>query len=219
MIKEASAFDSLFSILTFHMLTSLFKDQKLLEEIDKYCRHKQLDKDQVMMSPGDDVVFVPIVVRGAVRVMRQNEQGQEVFLYHIYPGETCAMALNCCQAGRKSMIKAVAEDETEIIQVPVKLIDEWSKYPEWRAFINTTYGSRFTELLNVIDLIAFSNMDKQLLHYLNERSRALNTKALYITHQEIADELHTHREAISRLLRTMEEKNLVKLGRHTIELL
>ncbi len=219
MIKEASAFNSLFSILTFHMLTSLFKDQKLLEEIDKYCRHKQLDKDQVMMSPGDDVVFVPIVVRGAVRVMRQNEQGQEVFLYHIYPGETCAMALNCCQAGRKSMIKAVAEDETEIIQVPVKLIDEWSKYPEWRAFINNTYGSRFTELLNVIDLIAFSNMDKQLLHYLNERSRALNTKALYITHQEIADELHTHREAISRLLRTMEEKSLVKLGRHTIELL
>lgn len=201
------------------MLTSVFKDPKLNEEIDKYCRHKHLDKDQTMMSRGDDVVFVPIVVKGAVRVMRQNDEGQEVFLYHIYPGETCAMALNCCQAGRKSMIKAVAEDETEIIQVPVKLIDEWSKYPEWRAFINTTYSSRFTELLNVIDLIAFSNMDKQLLHYLQERARALDTKALYITHQEIADELHTHREAISRLLRTMEEKNLVKLGRHTIELL
>jgi CRP/FNR family transcriptional regulator len=201
------------------MLTSIFKDPKLNDEINKYCRHKELDKDQTMMSPGDDVVFVPIVVRGAVRVMRQNEEGQEVFLYHIYPGETCAMALNCCQAGRKSMIKAVAEDETEIIQVPVKLIDEWSKYPEWRAFINTTYSSRFTELLSVIDLIAFSNMDKQLLHYLQERARALDTKALYITHQEIADELHTHREAISRLLRTMEEKNLVKLGRHTIELL
>jgi CRP/FNR family transcriptional regulator len=103
--------------------------------------------------------------------------------------------------------------------VPVKLIEDWYKYPEWRAFINGTYGSRFSELLGVIDLIAFSHMDKQLLHYLQERSKALNTKALYITHQEIADELHTHREAISRLLRTMEEKNLVKLGRHTIELL
>ncbi len=201
------------------MLTSLFKDPKLNEEVEKYCRHKLLGKDQVMMTPGDEVVFVPIVTKGAVRIMRQNEEGQEVFLYHIYPGQTCAMALNCCQAGRRSMIKAVTEDETEIIQVPVNLIEEWFKYPEWRSFINGTYGARFTELLGVIDLIAFSNMDKQLLHYLQERAKALNTKALYITHQEIADELHTHREAISRLLRTMEEKNLVKLGRHTIELL
>ena len=201
------------------MLTSLFKDPKLNEEINKYCRQKHLDRDQTMMSPGDEIVFVPIVTKGAIRVMRQNDEGQEVFLYHIYPGETCAMALNCCQAGRRSMIKAIVEDDADILLVPVKLIEEWFKYPEWRSFINTTYGNRFTEMLRVIDLIAFSNMDKQLLHYLQERSRALNTKALYITHQEIADELHTHREAISRLLRTMEEKNLVKLGRHTIELL
>ena len=201
------------------MLTSLFKDPKLNEELNKYCRVKHLDRDQTMMSPGDEVVFVPIVIKGAVRIMRQNEDGNEVFLYHLYPGQTCAMALNCCQAGHRSMIKAVTEDETDIIQVPVNLIEEWYKYPEWRTFINSTYGSRFAELLNVIDLIAFSNMDKQLLHYLKERSKALNTKALYITHQEVADELHTHREAISRLLRTMEEKNLVRLGRHTIELI
>ena len=199
-------------------LKTFFKDPKLNEEIRNYCRQKHLDKDQVMMSPGDEIVFVPIVIKGAVRIMRHNEEGQEVFLYHLYPGQTCAMALNCCQAGRRSMIKAVVEDDADILQVPVKLIEEWFKYPEWRSFINTTYGTRFSELLGVIDLIAFSNMDKQLLHYLTERSKALNTKALYITHQEIADELHTHREAISRLLRTMEEKKLVKLGRHTIEL-
>lgn len=187
--------------------------------MDKYCRHKQLDKDVTMMQPGDDVLFVPIVLKGAVRIMRQNEDGDEVFLYHLYPGQTCAVALNCCQAGRKSLVRAVTEDETELLLVPGQLTEEWFKYPEWRAFINTTYGNRFTELLHVIDLISFSNMDKQLLHYLKERAKALNTKALYITHQEIADELHTHREAISRLLRTMEEKKLVRLGRHTIELL
>lgn len=196
----------------------LFKDVRLNEEVAKYCRSKHLEKDQAMMSPGDDIHFVPIVTKGAIRIMRQNEDGNEVFLYHLYPGETCAMALNCCQAGRKSPVRAVAEDETDILQVPVQMIDEWSRYPEWRQFINNTYGNRFSELLSVIDLIAFSNMDKQLLHYLRERAKALNTKALYITHQEIADELHTHREAISRLLRTMEQKNLLKLGRHTIEL-
>jgi CRP/FNR family transcriptional regulator len=201
------------------MLSSLFTDSKLNDEINKYCRHKHLDKDQIIMSPGDDIVFVPIVTKGAVRIMRQDDDGNEVFLYHIYPSETCAMALVCCQAGRKSMIKGLTEDLTDVIMVPAQLTQDWFKYPEWRTFINATYGKRFAELLNVIDLIAFSHMDKQLLHYLQERSRALNTKALYITHQEIAEELHTHREAISRLLRTMETKGLVKLGRNTIELL
>lgn len=200
------------------MIDTLFKDPKLKDEIAKYCRYKHLGKDETMISPGDSILFVPIVTSGAIRIMRQNEEGNEVFLYHLYPGQTCAMALNCCQAGHKSQIRAVTEDETDILQVPVSLIEDWFKYPEWRQFINTTYGSRFSELLQVIDLIAFSNMDKQLLHYLRERSKALNTKALFITHQQIADELHTHREAISRLLRTMEEKDLVKLGRHTIEL-
>jgi CRP/FNR family transcriptional regulator len=129
------------------------------------------------------------------------------------------MALNCCQANRQSMIKAVAEEDTEVLQVPSKLVEEWFKYPEWKAFISGTYGSRFAELMEVIDLIAFNNMDKQVLHYLQERARATGSRFLQITHQQIADELHTHREAVSRLLRTMEQKNLVKLGRNTIELL
>ncbi|MFM7856154.1 MAG: Crp/Fnr family transcriptional regulator, partial [Flammeovirgaceae bacterium] len=93
------------------------------------------------------------------------------------------------------------------------------RFVEWRRFINLTYASRYLELLEVIDLIAFHNMDKQLLHYLKKRAEALNVSTLFVTHQEIADELHTHREAISRLLRTMEEKNLVRLGRNTIQLI
>jgi CRP/FNR family transcriptional regulator len=154
-----------------------------------------------------------------LRIVRQNDEGKEVFLYHLYPGQTCAVAINCCQGKKKSTVKAIAEEDSEILQIPVNMIDEWFKYPEWKTFINATYGQRFAELLEVIDLIAFSNMDKQVLHYLQERARAAGTNALYITHQIIADELHTHREAISRLLRSMEQKNLLRLGRNTIELL
>jgi CRP/FNR family transcriptional regulator len=98
-------------------------------------------------------------------------------------------------------------------------MEEWFKYPEWKAFVNNTFNNRFSDLLQVIDLIAFNNMDKQLLHYLQQRAKANQTQALVITHQQIADELHTHREAISRLLRTLEQKGIVKLGRNTIELL
>lgn len=199
--------------------STLFKDASLVIDIEKYSKHKQLEKDDILMETGDAIQFIPIVQSGVLRIVRQDPDGKEVFLYHLYPGQTCAMALNCCQSGRKSMVKAIAEDRTEILLIPVQQIEDWFKYPEWRSFINTTYGNRFSELLNVIDMIAFNNLDKQLLHYLQQRAKAVNTKALYITHQEIADELHTHREVVSRLLRTMEEKKMVILGRNTIELL
>ncbi len=196
-----------------------FTDPRLLDEIARFGRVKHLEKESVLITPGTEIVFVPIVTRGVLRIVRQNSEGKEIFLYHLYPGQTCAMAINCCQANRKSMVKAIAEDDSEIVQVPVNQVEGWMKYPEWKTFINSTYGQRFAELLEVIDLIAFSNMDKQVLHYLSERAKAANTKALFITHQQIADELHTHREAISRLLRNMEQKGIVRLGRNTIELI
>ena len=201
------------------MLSSLFTDKELLSEIEKKSRQRAFPKDTIITKPGDEILFVPIVTKGSIRIIRQNNDGQEVFLYHLYPGQTCAMSLTCCQAGQKSMIKAVAEVDTEIVQVPVKLMDEWFRFPEWKMYISSNYQNRFAELMEVIDLIAFNNMDKQLLHYLQERSKALNTRGLELTHQQIADELHTHREAISRLLRTMEQKKLVKLGRNNIEVL
>jgi CRP/FNR family transcriptional regulator len=196
-----------------------FNEPQLLEEFNKYARIKHFSADDVLMYAGDKIVFVPIVMKGSIRVIRVNEDGREVFLYHIHPGQTCAMSLNCCRANQISMIKAVTEDETEVYMIPAELVDEWFKYKEWKEFVNNTYAIRYAELMNVIDLIAFSNMDAQLLNYLRKRSEALNTKALHITHQKIADELHTHREAVSRLLRQMEQKGLVKLGRNVIELI
>ena len=98
------------------------------------------------------------------------------------------------------------------------LLNKLSGYPEWQRFINTTYSARFGELIEVIDLIAFNSLDKKILNYLEKKKEALNTSVLLITHQQIATELNTHREAVSRLLRTMEKKGLVKLGRNTIAL-
>lgn len=196
-----------------------FTDPKLLDEIKRFTRTKTIKAGETLISPGDKVVFVPIVLKGVLRIIRQGGGDKEIFLYHLYPGQTCAMAINCCQTDKISAVKAIAEDDTEVLQVPVNLIDDWFKFPEWKMFVNSTYGQRFTELIEVVDLIAFSNMDKQVLHYLQQRGKAAGTKKISITHQQIADELHTHREAISRLLRTMEEKDLVRLGRNTIELL
>ena len=202
-----------------NMLDSLFTNSLLIEEIISRSRQKKLSDEDVLIFPGDELIFVPIVLSGALRIVREDEEGREVFLYHLYPSQTCAMAVNCCQSKRKSMVKAIAEDETEVLMVPSDLIDELFKYEEWKTFINNTYSSRFEELIEVIDLIAFNSLDKIILNYLERKKEALNTSTLLITHQQIATELNTHREAVSRLLRTMEQKSIVKLGRNTIELL
>ena len=198
---------------------SIFSDPNLNAEIEKNARKRAFKKGETLIKPGDEIIYIPIVLKGSIRVIRQDLDGSEDFLYHLYPGQTCAMSLTCCQSGKKSMIRAVAEDDTEILQIPVKLTEDWFRFPEWKAYISNNYNNRFAELMQVIDLITFQNMDMQLLHYLQERSKALNTRVLDITHQEIADELHAHREAISRLLRIMEQKKLVKLGRNSIEVL
>ena len=208
----------LLSLVRMMSKLKIFTDPHLLAEIEKHASYRSLKKNDILITPGDTVQFVPIVLSGSIRVIRQDENDQEVFLYHLYPGQTCAMSLTCCQSGNKSMIKAIAETDTEILRIPVEKTETWSIFPEWKAFTSNNYNQRFSELLNVIDLIAFSHMDQQLLHYLQERSKALNTRVLDITHQEIADELHSHREAISRLLRTLENTGLVKLGRNSIEL-
>lgn len=197
----------------------LFSDPELAAEVEKLGRVKRLSKDDNLIRPGDDILFIPILLAGSIRVLRQDESGKEVFLYHLFPGQTCAMSLTCCQSGRKSMIRAVAETDVELLQLPAKSTEDWFRFPEWKAYVSSNYANRFAELLQVIDLIAFQNMDKQLLHYLEERAKALDTRVLDITHQQIADELHAHREAISRLLRVMEQKQLVKLGRNHIEVL
>ena len=200
------------------MESMIFKDPRLSEEIEKYSRVKSVEKDTVLMSPGDEVFFLPIVKQGVLRIVRQNSEGKEIFLYHLYPGQTCAMTINYCLDHKKSGIKAISEKDAEIILVPAGMVDDWFRYPEWRTFINNTFSKQFVELIEVIDLIAFSNMDKQVLHYLQERAKAVDKNIVFITHQEIADEFHTHREAISRLLRTMEQKNIISLGRNFIKL-
>lgn len=200
-------------------LTTIFSDPELILEINSKSRIKKLKKEEVLILPGDTLLFLPILLSGALRIVREDEEGREVFLYHLYSSQTCAMAINSCETNQRSMVKAIAEDETEVLLVPTALVDHLFKFSEWRAFVNNTYSQRFAELIDVIDLIAFNSLDKKILNYLEKKKEVHKSSALSITHQQIASELNTHREAVSRLLRTMEQKGIVRLGRNTIELL
>ncbi len=194
-----------------------FVDKNLNREIEAVGTHKSLPANTVMMNPGDTIQFIPIVEKGSIRVVLQNKKGDEYYLYHLYPGETCAMSLTCCQSQRKSEVKAVVEDDAELLLIPVRYVDEWSKYPEWKKYISDTQSQRFSELLEALELVAFSKLDEQLWNYLVKRILATGNNTLKITHQEIANELNSPREVITRLLHQLQRQQKITLSRNSIE--
>lgn len=195
----------------------LFNDKDFLQQLNTIAFKRHLHADAVLMQPGDVIQFVPIVLTGSIRVILQNQDGDEYFLYHIYPGETCAMTLTCCQSNKRSEIKAIAEEEVDLLMVPVSKMDEWSRYPEWKKFVSDINAQRFTELLETISLIAFTKLDEQVWNYLVKRVQATGNTTLHITHQQIANELNSPREVITRLLHQLQKQNRVTLSRNVVE--
>jgi CRP/FNR family transcriptional regulator, anaerobic regulatory protein len=194
-----------------------FIDKNLLEDIDKNSQIKRYVSGSTLMNPGDPIEYIPVVLKGSIRVVLQNSEGREHYLYHIFPGETCALSLTCCQTNRISEIKAIIEDDAELMMIPVKFVDDWHRFPEWKKFISDTQSQRFTELLETIELIAFSKLDEQLWSYLVKRVQASGQTLLKITHQEIAQELNSPREVITRLLHQLQSQEKVELSRGAIE--
>ena len=198
----------------------IIHNEKLLEDIQKQGIYKEVKAGEVMMEFGQFIKSVPLILNGCIKVMRQDEEGRELFLYYLYPGETCAMSLTCCMANQKSEIRAIAEEDSEFIAIPIQYLDQWmNEYTDWKNMVMQTYSNRFRDLLNTIDNIAFRNMDERLEEYLFAKSQATQSKIINITHHEVATELGTSREVISRLLKQMEKKNKIVLGRNKIEVL
>lgn len=192
-------------------------DPLLLAEIEKHGRIQVYEPGQALIEPGQYVRMVPIILEGTVKVMRTNEEGHELFLYYIESGDTCAITLTCCSVANPSDIKAVAEERTRVIAVPTQKHEEWAnEFRQWKDFVAQTYQKRFQELLKAVDDIAFKKMDERLLKFLVVKSKQLKSLELSMTHQEIASELGTSREVVSRLLKQLEKRKLVELGRNKI---
>jgi CRP/FNR family transcriptional regulator len=145
---------------------------------------------------------MPLVFSGSINILRQDDHGNEVLLYYLEKGKTCAMSMSCCMKEKKSNIWAIAEEDTQLLLVPVEKMDFWmKKYSSWKNFVMNSYSSRMDELLYTLDAIAFYSLDERLLKYLKDRSSALQKVEFHITHSEVAKELNSSREAISRLLK------------------
>ncbi len=205
---------------TLKKLFSGTDNQALIKDISAVSDLMDYPEGTEIIKPGEYIKQVPIVVSGLIKVLRENENGNELFLYSILPGESCAMSFSCCSKLHKSNIRAIAEENTTIISVPSRHMEDWSnKYPLWRDFVISTFIKRYDQLIDTIDQIAFRKMDERLLNFINKKTELSNSKEILITHQQIAIELNTSREVISRLLKKLENDEIIKLGRNKITIL
>ena len=195
----------------------MFVDPTLRKEFDQVIIRKAISSGTEIMRVGDTITHIPIVEKGSLRILAQDSEGRERYLYHILPGESCATSLTCCVSKRQSSVRAVVEEDAELILVPVRYVDEWMSHPEWRKYVNETQSQRFQELLEAFEVVAFHKLDDQLWSYLMKRSQATGEHTLHLTHQQIADELSSPREVVTRLLQQLRARGLVTLGRGSVE--
>ena len=195
-------------------------EPELIEILDKNAIERIFNAGEVIVRTGQYIKSTVLVLSGRIKIYRQSDEGSEFLIYYLGPGEACAVSLICALQSQTSEITAKAVEDTEVLMLPVQLMDElMNKFKSWSHFVIQTYRYRFDEMLTVIDNIAFKNMDERLEFYLKRYNTDSGKLILNLTHQEIADDLNSSREVISRLLKKMEQLGKIKLNRHSIEII
>lgn len=205
-----------------HTLQTVYPlfEAPLQQEIETVGEHKIIPANETLMRRGQYIRSTMLILNGLVKVYREDEEGNEFLMYYLKPGEACALSMVCAAKHEASPIHAKTVTETEIVMVPVETMSEWmSKYKSWYQFVIETYRSRFDELLMTLDNVAFRSMDERLEFYLKRAQEATASSTIEISHQQIADELNSSREVISRLLKKMEQRGKVRLHRNAIEIM
>ena len=198
-----------------------FKSSPLIrQKLSEIGFTKTFSEGEIILNDNSYIKAIPIVTNGSIRVMRTDEDGREILLYYIKAGESCIMSFLGGLHQDTSKIKAIAEEETEILFIPVDKVSLLIKeFPEWLDYIFRLYHKRFEELLEVVNAVAFKKMDERLINFIKKKCEMTQKQTLFITHEQIANELGTARVVVSRLLKQMEENGYVKLGRNKITLL
>ena len=195
-------------------------EPELLDEIEANGKCKLIKQGERLLDIGQEITVMPLIFSGAIKILREDDHGDELLLYFIEKGDTCAMTFSCCLGSGKSEIRAIAESDTELLMIPIEKMDEWmAKYQSWREFILDSYHTRMSELLETIDTLAFMKMDERIMKYLKDRAMVTNDDIIYSTHQDVARDLHTSRVVVSRLLKNLEREGKIELSRNHIKVL
>ena len=192
-------------------------EEKLIDEIIDVGILQTIKSNELLIDIGDKMTHVPLILGGAIKIIREDKNGDEIALYFIEKGDTCAISFVNCINQTKSMFRGITEIDTEGIFIPVSVIDEWLvKYKSWRHYIIDSYHMRLIEMVESIDSLAFMKLDDRLHKYLTDKVKIMNNNILVITHQEIADDINTSRVVVSRLLKVLEKEGKIKIRRNRI---
>jgi CRP/FNR family transcriptional regulator len=203
-------------------LTTLFPsfERPLIGNMAEKAEIREIPAGELLMKTGQNIRSTTIVTKGLVKIFREDEEGGEFFMYYLGPGQACALSLICATRQETSQIMARAMTDTEIISVPLEYMDKWmTEYKSWYHFVLESYRSRFEELLVTVDHIAFRHMDERLLFYLQKQQETLKTHRLQVSITEIATDLNSSREVISRLLKKLADRGQVRVDKNFVEIL
>ncbi|MEJ7821144.1 MAG: Crp/Fnr family transcriptional regulator [Chitinophagaceae bacterium] len=192
-------------------------EEGLYNEIVKYGSIKDVKAGETLLKVGQTIRSTMLILDGLIKLYREDDEGKEFFIYHLDAGQACSLSMVCAAKHETSEVLAKALTDATVLAIPLEFMDQWmSKYKSWYQFVITSYRNRFEELLKTIDAIAFTGMDERLEYYLKKQIEKLGNN-LKITHQEIANDLNTSREVVSRLLKKMEAKGWLTIHRNSIE--
>jgi len=195
-------------------------EETLIDEIRELGIKKEFVEDSIIIEIGDYIKSMPLLINGAIKILREDDNGDELVLYYLESGDTCAMTLSCCMGLTKSKIRAIAETDVELIMLPKEKMTIWlSNYKSWQTYILQSYHSRMEELLEAVDTIAFLKMDERIFKFLKDKAMVTGNDVVHATHQEISQDLHTSRVVVSRLLKKLENEGKIKLFRNSIKVL
>jgi CRP/FNR family transcriptional regulator len=202
-----------------NVYSSIF-ESALLKELGEKSMLITANAGQQLINMGQTIKMVPMVLSGTLKVSRENEEGQELLLYYVKPGEGCAMPFSCGMMSRTSLVKGVAEEDLTMLCVSVAVMEEWMlKYSSWKKFVMATIVDEFIDVIKSVDAVTFKKMDNRLINYLKNKSEISGSSLINLSHQQIADEMGTNRVVISRLLKKLENEKRLLLFRNQIKLL
>lgn len=194
-------------------------EEALLQEITEHGHHMRVPEGTMLMDVGQNMDAVPLLLEGAIKIMRLDREGDEILLYFLESGDSCALSMGTYMGASKSSIRAVTERNTSLVMVPASVGQRWMKsYTSWLEFVMESYQNRLEEMLDAIDALAFMDLPTRLRRYLSDKVKIQGDMKLHTTHQEIANDLHTSRVVVSRLLKSLEREGVLSLHRNAVEM-
>jgi len=195
-------------------------EEELLHEIIEIGTYKTIAKAETLINIGDEMTHIPLLINGVIKIIREDKNKDEILLYYLEKGDTCAISFVNCINQSKSIFRGVAEKNTECILVPVNKVESWLiNYKTWREFIIDSYHFRLIEMIEAIKNLTFMNLDDRIHNYLKQQVKIEKKDTIVITHQQIADDLNSSRVVISRILKKLENMGEIKLGRNKIHVI